>query len=68
MKKLVSRVLVTGVAVAAFSGAAGGVASAADSTPIWVLPGVDLGSVLDPTIGIPGGLAPVFDLLKLIGA
>ena len=30
--------------------------------------GVDLGSVLDPTIGIPGGLAPVFDLLKLVGA
>ncbi|MGC7093913.1 hypothetical protein ACPZ19_04550 [Amycolatopsis lurida] len=68
MRKLVSRVLVTGAAVAVFSGAAGGVAFAADSTPIWVLPGVDLGSVLDLTIGIPGGLAPVFDLLKLVGA
>ena len=37
------------------------------STPVWVLPGVDLGSILDPTIGVPGALAPIFELLKLVG-
>ncbi|MET9626829.1 hypothetical protein ABZX92_05130 [Lentzea sp. NPDC006480] len=36
-------------------------------TPIWVLPGLDLGSILDPTIGVPAALAPIFELLKFIG-
>jgi hypothetical protein len=66
MKRTAVRVLGTLVAVAALSLATGGVASA--EVPIWVLPGVDLGTVLDPTTGVPGALAPVFDLLKLIGA
>jgi len=38
-----------------------------ESVPIWVLPGVDLGPVLDPTIGVPAALAPIFELLKLVG-
>jgi hypothetical protein len=36
-------------------------------TPIWVLPGLDLGSVLDPAVGVPAALAPIFELLKFIG-
>jgi hypothetical protein len=37
-----------------------------DSTPIWVLPGVDLGSILSPTIQLPTQiLAPVNGLLGL---
>lgn len=53
-------------AVVALSLAASGVANA-EAVPVWALPGVDLGGLLGPTTGVPGGLAPVFDLLKLIG-
>ncbi|MDX8145879.1 hypothetical protein OG205_26075 [Lentzea sp. NBC_00516] len=38
-----------------------------ESVPIWVLPGLDLGSVLDPAIGVPAALAPIFELLKFVG-
>ncbi|MEV0702309.1 hypothetical protein AB0I53_30945 [Saccharopolyspora sp. NPDC050389] len=39
----------------------GGVATA---EPIWVLPGVDLGAVLGPTVQLPTQLLqPVFDVL-----
>jgi hypothetical protein len=38
-----------------------------ENTPVWVLPGVDLGSILDPTIGVPAALAPIFELLKFVG-
>ncbi|MEU6270564.1 hypothetical protein [Saccharopolyspora shandongensis] len=39
----------------------GGVATA---EPIWVLPGVDLGAVLGPTVQLPTQLLqPVFDAL-----
>ncbi|ALG07038.1 hypothetical protein AOZ06_08945 [Kibdelosporangium phytohabitans] len=41
--------------------------AAAAETPVWVLPGVDLGSVLAPATGLPQAIAPVFDLLKLVG-
>ncbi|MEU5692454.1 hypothetical protein [Actinosynnema sp. NPDC020468] len=61
----ITRVLAVGAVVGVLGLATGGVALA--DTPIWVLPGVDLGGVLGPTTGVPGGLAPVFDLLKLIG-
>ncbi|RKT55299.1 hypothetical protein [Saccharothrix australiensis] len=61
------RLLTLGLAVVLLGLTATGVANA-ETTPIWVLPGVDLGSLLGPTTGVPGGLAPVFDLLKLIGA
>lgn len=70
--KTVSRVLTTGFAVATLSLTATGVASAAEqtsqNTPIWLIPGVDLGPVLGPTTGLPEALAPVFGLLSLIGA
>ncbi len=38
-----------------------------ETTPIWVLPGLDLGPVLDPAVGVPAALAPIFELLKLVG-
>ena len=69
MKRL-NQVLVTGIAAVALSVGTAGVASAdtaQDGTAIWVLPGVDLGALLAPTTAIPGALAPVFDLLRLIG-
>jgi hypothetical protein len=47
--------------------AAGASAGAPADVPIWLLPGVDLGSVLDPTIGIPTEvLGPVDGLLTLV--
>jgi hypothetical protein len=67
MRKTAVRVLATAIAVAALSFTTGGVASAAE-VPIWALPGVDLGDLLGPATGVPGAAAPVFDLLKLIGA
>ena len=39
----------------------------AENTPIWVLPGVDLGPILDPAVGVPAALAPIFELLKFVG-
>ena len=71
--KALSRVLVTGVTAAALSVGAAGIASAdtptatQDGTAIWVLPGLDLGALLAPTTAVPGALAPVFDLLRLVG-
>ncbi|QFZ17825.1 hypothetical protein [Saccharothrix syringae] len=64
--KTTTRVVVTALAVAALGVGTGGVAFA--DTPVWVLPGVDLGGPLGPTTGVPGALAPLFDLFKLIGA
>ncbi|GAB3573071.1 hypothetical protein GCM10027445_31690 [Amycolatopsis endophytica] len=53
------------IAVAAL-GLGGGVASAAE-TPIWLVPGADLGSVLDPAVQLPTtALAPVFELLTFL--
>ncbi|WP_026360392.1 hypothetical protein [Amycolatopsis nigrescens] len=72
MKRTVSRVLVSVAAAAAFSGIAGGVADAAPApaaqeTPIWLLPGVDLGGLLEPTVNLPAQLlAPVFDVITFI--
>jgi hypothetical protein len=67
MKKTAVRVLATGFAVAALTLTAGGVANAAE-VPVWALPGTDLGALLGSTTGVPGGLAPLFDLLTLLGA
>ncbi|GAA4619221.1 hypothetical protein [Saccharopolyspora hordei] len=40
----------------------GGVATA---EPIWLLPGVDLGPLLEPTVQLPTELlAPIFDILN----
>ncbi|SDC45937.1 hypothetical protein [Actinokineospora iranica] len=73
--KTFSKAVATGLAAAALTVAVGGVASAteatpasADAAPIWLVPGVDLGALLAPATGLPGGLAPVFGLLNAIGA
>ncbi|MCE7006659.1 hypothetical protein LWC34_28085 [Kibdelosporangium philippinense] len=58
------KALILACSVLALSLATGGIAAA---DPIWVLPGVDLGGVLAPTTGLPQAIAPVFDLLKLVG-
>lgn len=66
VRKVVSRALVVGVLSAGALGLGAGVASA-DETPIWVVPGVDLGSVLDPTVGLPAGaLGPVDSVLTYL--
>ncbi|MET8994866.1 hypothetical protein [Amycolatopsis sp. NPDC004169] len=67
MKRLAARVLLPLAAATALTGLAGGVAGA-DPTqgPVWLVPGVDLGSVLGP-VGQPVGLlAPVFDLITAV--
>jgi hypothetical protein len=67
MKRLAARVLLPLVAATAFTGLAAGVA-AADPTDgsVWLVPGVDLGSLLGP-LGQPVDLlAPVFDLITAV--
>lgn len=70
--KMVSRVVAAGFAAATLTLTATGVASATElspqDTPIWLVPGVDLGSLLGATTDLPGSLAPLFGLLSLIGA
>lgn len=70
MRKVVSRLLVTAAVGAAVLGVTGGVASADDgsgSTPIWVLPGVDAGSLLGPAVGLPTELlAPIDGVLTYL--
>ncbi|WP_243769671.1 hypothetical protein [Amycolatopsis acidicola] len=63
MRRVVSRVLVAGAVGAAVLALGSGVAGAAE-VPIWVVPGVDGGSLLDPTVNLPTALlAPVDSLL-----
>jgi hypothetical protein len=62
----VKRVVITTVAAAAMVLLGAGTANAADF-PIWALPGLDIGSVLGPTVPVPTEvLAPVDGLLKFI--
>ena len=67
MKRLAARVLLPLAAATALTGLAGGVASADPAQgPVWLVPGVDLGSVLGP-LGQPVGLlAPVFGLITAV--
>ena len=67
MKRLAARVLLPLAAATALTGLAGGVASADPAHgPVWLVPGVDLGSVLGP-LGQPVGLlAPVFGLVTAV--
>jgi hypothetical protein len=61
---VVSGALVAGAVGVTVLGLGGGVANAADNTPIWVVPGLDGSSLLDPTIGLPtAALAPIDSLL-----
>jgi hypothetical protein len=67
MKRLAARVLLPLAAATVLTGLAGGVADA-DPTDgsVWVVPGLDLGSVLGP-VGQPVDLlAPVFDLITAV--
>jgi hypothetical protein len=65
VRKLIVRSLVAGVAGAAALGLGSGVASA--DTPIWLVPGVDAGSLLSPTTGAPtSALAPIDSLLTYL--
>ncbi|WP_158887169.1 hypothetical protein [Amycolatopsis anabasis] len=70
MKRTASRILVTAAASAAVLGLAGGVAAAdpvASDAPIWVVPGLDLGSLLGATVSLPTtALAPVHGLLTTL--
>ncbi|HET6499826.1 MAG TPA: hypothetical protein VFG87_03590 [Amycolatopsis sp.] len=69
MRRVLTRVLVSGAVAAAALALGGGVAGAAEpGTPIWLLPGVDVGSVADPTVGLPATvLAPVDAVLTYFG-
>ncbi|MBB4686480.1 hypothetical protein [Amycolatopsis jiangsuensis] len=75
MKRIAARILLPLVLAGGFAGIAGGVADAA--TPdsgtaaappaIWVVPGLDAGSLLAPTVPAPTQLlAPVFGLITAI--
>jgi hypothetical protein len=83
MRKSIVRIVAGATLALVAVAAAGGVASAAPTTPatpapaptassanpiIWLLPGVDLGPVLDSTVGIPAQVfGPVDGLLTLVG-
>ena len=67
MKRLAARVLLPLAAATVLTGLAGGVAGAdPTSGPVWLVPGVDLGSVLG-SLGQPVGLlAPGFGLVTAV--
>jgi hypothetical protein len=61
-----SKAIAVGLLTAALL-AVGAGSAAADTLPIWALPGLDVGSLLGPTVPVPTQvLAPVYGLLKLI--
>ena len=70
-----SKAVVVGLITAGLLTVAAGAASAAPvspsvadaGVPIWAVPGLDVGSLLDPTIPLPTtALAPIDGLLKLV--
>ena len=68
MKRFAARVLLPLAAAVAFVPLAGGVASAAPAggPAVWLVPGVDVGSLLGP-VGQPLDLlAPVYGLITAI--
>lgn len=67
VRRVVSRALVAAAFGAVALGVGGGVASADDGTAIWLLPGVDAGALLGPTVGLPTALlAPVDGVLTYL--
>lgn len=80
MKRMTARILLPLAAAGVLFGLAGGVADAAPASPaapaapsdapataIWLIPGLDLGSLLGPSIAAPTELlAPVYGLVTLI--
>lgn len=65
MEEIVRKAVIIAISVLGLGLVTSGVAAA--DTPVWALPGVDLGGVLAPATGLPQAIAPVFDLLKLVG-
>ncbi|WP_410650127.1 hypothetical protein [Amycolatopsis sp. cmx-4-54] len=73
MKRIAARVLLPLAVAGALSGLAGGVASA-DPLPagggapaVWLIPGLDLGGLLGPTVPVPTDvLAPIYGLITPI--
>jgi len=62
MSKQIRRIAATAAATLTACLLTGGVATA---EPIWVVPGVDLGPLLGPTVQLPTQLLrPVFDVLN----
>lgn len=62
MKKVLTVGLLSAALLAVGAGSA-----AADTLPVWALPGVDVGPLLGPTVPVPTtALSPVDGLLKLI--
>jgi hypothetical protein len=70
MKKIAARILIPIATASVLLGLAGGVASAApvvQDTPIWALPGLDVGGLLGPLVQAPTELlAPIYGILTLI--
>ncbi|CAM05091.1 hypothetical protein A8924_6251 [Saccharopolyspora erythraea NRRL 2338] len=63
MRKPIARLLAGAAAGVALTCLSGGVAHA-ETTPVWLLPGVDAGAVLGPTAELPAqALRPVFDAI-----
>ncbi|QUH00937.1 hypothetical protein HUO13_08990 [Saccharopolyspora erythraea] len=63
MRKPIARLLAGTAAGVALTCLSGGVAQA-ETTPVWLLPGVDAGAVLGPTAELPAqALRPVFDAI-----
>ncbi|ONF66101.1 hypothetical protein [Amycolatopsis keratiniphila] len=74
MKRIAARVLLPLAVAGALSGLAGGVASA-DPLPglptggpgVWLIPGLDLGGLLGPTVPVPTDvLAPIYGIITPI--
>ncbi|MFI5562962.1 hypothetical protein ACIA2T_27085 [Amycolatopsis japonica] len=74
MKRIAARVLLPLALVGALSGLAGGVASAdplpglhAGGPAVWLIPGLDLGGLLGPTVPVPTDvLAPIYGIITPI--
>ncbi|RSN57511.1 hypothetical protein DMH01_26305 [Amycolatopsis sp. WAC 04182] len=73
MKRITARVLLPLAVAGALSGLAGGVASAdplptgGDGPAVWLIPGLDLGGLLGPTVPVPTDvLAPIYGIITPI--
>ncbi|MFC4003246.1 hypothetical protein ACFS2C_15725 [Prauserella oleivorans] len=68
MRTTLARVATIVATAAASLAAASGVAAAEPQDPAtWLLPGVDAGALLGPTVGLPtDALAPLYGVLTLL--
>ncbi len=68
MTRPIARCVAAGLTALVLACATGGVAQAADTSSIWVVPGAVAGPLLDPVVQAPSqALAPVFGLLGAVG-